>query len=113
MGAMPGAKDLPFANEEGQADRNALSKLPTIDQLHEVQLKPNKAAVMPDMDRATILHFAGHGLSDAKDLLESTLLIEHWQQGSLTVKDLLSLKTSPRATVHSIFFSPLYWAEQY
>ncbi|CAN9392750.1 unnamed protein product [Alternaria alternata] len=92
MGTTPGVSDLPFANEEGQAVRTELSKLLTIDQLPEVQLKPNKAAVIADMSRATILHFAGHGLSDSKDPLDSKLLVEDWQKDPLTVKDLLSLR---------------------
>jgi CHAT domain-containing protein/tetratricopeptide (TPR) repeat protein len=92
MGTTPGVSDLPFANEEGQVVRNELSKLSTIQQLPEVQLKPNKATFIADMSRATILHFAGHGLSDPKDPLDSTLLVEDWQQDPLTVKDLLSLR---------------------
>ncbi|KAI4906680.1 hypothetical protein J4E90_010368 [Alternaria incomplexa] len=92
MGTTPGGNDLPSADEEGKLVREELSKLSTIDELPEVKLKPNKAAVIADMSRATILHFAGHGLSDPKDPLESTLLVEDWQQNPLTVKDLLSLR---------------------
>ncbi|KAI4915315.1 hypothetical protein J4E85_010440 [Alternaria conjuncta] len=92
MGTTPGGSDLPSADEEGKLVRKELSKLSTIDELPEVRLKPNKAAVIADMSRATILHFAGHGLSDPKDPLESTLLVEDWQQDPLTVKDLLSLR---------------------
>ncbi|RYP68863.1 hypothetical protein DL770_008369 [Monosporascus sp. CRB-9-2] len=58
-------------------------------QLSAIQPERRKAVVLSAMSKCEIFHFAGHGSTNALQPLQSRLLLDDWEENSLTVESLL------------------------
>ncbi|KAL7953692.1 TPR domain-containing protein [Trichoderma compactum] len=62
--------------------------------LQHTQPLPYKNDVLTALKTCKIFHFAGHGYTHVLQPLKSTLLLEDWEQGPLTVENLLETDLS-------------------
>ena len=87
MPTTPEQKCLPFVEMEVKDLENLFSKA-SIDTT--IIQNPTRAEVLSELPKHTIVHFSCHGYS-ADDPSQSSLLLEDWKTGPLTVSDLISL----------------------
>jgi CHAT domain len=87
MPTTPAHNILPFVDTEVEEVRRLLSHA-SINTA--VMQNPTRMEVLSELPQNTIVHFACHGYL-ADDPSQSSLLLEDWKTGSLTVSDLVSL----------------------
>jgi tetratricopeptide (TPR) repeat protein len=87
MPVTPEQSDLPYVMREVECVKKLFSKT-SIDTM--VVQNSTRADVLSKLSKCTIAHFACHG-NPADDPSQSSLLLEDWKSGPLTVSDLISL----------------------
>ncbi|KAF5497856.1 hypothetical protein CGCS363_v008003 [Colletotrichum siamense] len=81
---------LRFAGEEIRLLDNILSADISRTKLRQ----PCKKDILHHIEKCTIFHFAGHGVSDPLDPSQSCLLLQDWMDNPLTVENLTSINLS-------------------
>ncbi|EUC45383.1 hypothetical protein COCMIDRAFT_56700, partial [Bipolaris oryzae ATCC 44560] len=86
--------DLPFAEEEIRVVKGLMMSL----KIAVAEPSPNRLEVLGELRRSQILHFAGHGGPNDKDLSASSILLRDWETNPLTTEDVrsTSLADSPQ-----------------
>ncbi|KAJ5328560.1 CHAT domain-containing protein [Penicillium brevicompactum] len=86
MAETPHQSPLPFAVDEIRAIEPLVRHIGLT--IASCKSPQSTDEVLTLMETSRILHFAGHGMSDAKDPSESCLLTTDWENNPLTVKKL-------------------------
>ncbi|CAN9455281.1 unnamed protein product [Alternaria alternata] len=86
--------DLPFAEKEIEEVKGLMVSF----NIEVAEPPPYRDKVLHALGRSQILHFAGHGSPDAKELSASSILLKDWETNPLTTEDIrsMSLTYSPR-----------------
>ncbi|KAH6957433.1 CHAT domain-containing protein [Fusarium avenaceum] len=79
---------LPFARREVELVKTVCSSMGVT----PIEPQRRKQAVVSNLAKCTIFHFAGHGESKSKDPLNSQLLLDDWKSDPFTVTSLLDTK---------------------
>lgn len=91
MGNTPGCNPLRFAPNEVEVVCQELSASPTHGDPHILR-EPNRRAILDQLGGASIFHFAGHGVSNPNNPLQSALIASDGHGDALTVEDLIKVK---------------------
>lgn len=90
MSTTPGLglhSDLPFAEKEIEEVKGLMVSL----NLEVAESSPYRDKVLVELGNSQILHFAGHGSPDAKELSGSSILLRDWKTNPLTTEDIRSM----------------------
>lgn len=92
MKETPGHEALPFATKEA-AELQQWCRTMEVDAITPARQKQDILSQLPS---CSIFHFAGHGHTNPNDPSQSSLLLEDWQMGQLTVAALLDVDLRER-----------------
>jgi tetratricopeptide (TPR) repeat protein len=93
METTPGLRSLDYAAFEIER----LTQLCRVEQVPVLRPSPQKADVLSALADCNIFHFAGHGMTDSSNPLNSQLLLKDWKDQPLTVAGLLETNIRSRA----------------